>query len=111
MKQEPLDLKTLTSLFGDDLDTQKAILDEYSRSLSAYRREFDVAIEARSAEGVQAVAHKMKSSSRTVGAIPLANLCDVLELAGKHADWEKIESSTPVFVVLIQDVRTCIAET
>ncbi len=108
MKQEPLDLKALTALFGDDLDTQRAILGEYSRSLATYRQEFDVAMKARSAEGIQAVAHKMKSSSRTVGAIPLANLCDVLEQAGKQADWEKIDSSTSSFEGLIEDVRTCI---
>ena len=109
MNDTPLDLNTLTKLFGSDELTQKAILSEYSLSLSEYQLEFELAIDERSPEMVQAVAHKMKSSSRTVGALPLANLCDLLESAGKCGDWPQVERLAKEFIPAIGAVRACIA--
>jgi len=109
MSDAPLDLGTLTELFGSDEQTQKAILSAYSSSLPEYQLEFERAIAECSAAKVQAVAHKMKSSSRTVGALPLADLCDLLELAGKHGDWPRIEVLAKEFIPSICAVRNFIA--
>lgn len=110
MSEIPLDLNALSSLFGDDVATQNAILGEYNLSLSEYMVEFEAALNTRSAGGVQAVTHKMKSSSRTVGAIPLADLCEVLEQAGKRGDWRQIENRTASFIASVEAVKNCIAE-
>jgi len=109
MNDTPLDLSTLTELFGHDELTQEAILSAYSSSLSEYQLEFERAIDECSAAKVQAVAHKMKSSSRTVGALPLADLCDLLESAGKRGDWPQVEALAKDFVSAINDVRAFIA--
>lgn len=109
MNDTPLDLNTLAELFGSDELIQKAILSEYSLSLSEYQLEFESAIDKRSPELVQAVAHKMKSSSRTVGALPLASLCDLLEAAGMCGDWPQIERLAKEFIPAISAVRACIA--
>ncbi len=110
MNDRPIDQQTLARLFGDDADTQKAILLEYSASLSSYQLEFERAVMEQSAAGVQAVAHKMKSSSRTVGAAHLAEECEALEQAGRSGDWGEIGARSGDFVAAIQAVRFCIAE-
>jgi HPt (histidine-containing phosphotransfer) domain-containing protein len=39
--------------------------------------------------------HKLKSSSRAVGANALSDLCLALETAGQAEDWPTIENITP----------------
>jgi len=36
-------------------------------------------------------AHKLKSSARAVGAYELADLCEILETAGKAGEWDEID--------------------
>jgi HPt (histidine-containing phosphotransfer) domain-containing protein len=40
-------------------------------------------------------AHKLKSSSRSIGAHALADLCTTLEAAGKAGDWKTIDVLVP----------------
>jgi len=110
MTDRPIDKQILARLFGDDDETQSAILLEYSLSLSAYLLEFEQALAIKSAAGVQAVTHKMKSSSRTVGAALLACECEALELAGKCGDWAEIEVRAKGFVAAIKSVQACIVD-
>lgn len=88
----PLDFSVLESMFGDDEALRHAILEEFASSAKAYVIELDTALAARSAEGVQSLAHKLKSSSRTVGASQLAEVCEVLENSAPDRDWQHIAS-------------------
>lgn len=74
----PLDMAVLTALFGDDRALCFSILDDFSRSMDDYQAELGNAVDLTQ---VRAVAHKLKSSARTVGAGPLADICAALELA------------------------------
>ena len=47
------------------------------------------------ADAVAKAAHKLKSSSRAVGANALADLCLALETAGKAEDWQTIDAEAP----------------
>ena len=57
--------------------------------------EIEAAFAARAAADVGKAAHKLKSSSRSVGAHTLADLCYALENAGKAEDWPTIEAEAP----------------
>ena len=67
--------------------------------------EIDTAFTERSAAGIQAAAHKLKSSSRAIGANALADLCERLEAAGKAEDWEAIEASYPTLAQAVVAVK------
>lgn len=86
----PLDLSVLESMFGDDEELRTAILEEFATSATPYMAELDAALANRSAEGVRSLAHKLKSSSRTVGASQLGDVCEVLEHSAPDQDWDSI---------------------
>jgi PAS domain S-box-containing protein len=48
----------------------------------------------RSAGGIAAHAHKLKSAARTIGADALADLCERLERAGKESDWATLDAAS-----------------
>ncbi|NQU44795.1 Hpt domain-containing protein, partial [bacterium] len=55
----------------------------------------DTAFAAHDTGAIGATADKLKSSSRSVGADILADLCAVLEQSGKADDWAEVESQYP----------------
>ena len=91
----PLNLEVLASLLGDDIPLQREILREFCRSASLYSGDLDRAYDSQSCDGVWRVAHKLKSSARTVGALGLGDLCDQLERAGRDRDWVRVERCYP----------------
>lgn len=90
-----IDPSALKSVFGDDEETFKEILDDFVEPASDNVRDIIAAFEAKSASDVATAAHKLKSSSRAVGAQALADLCQALELAGKSDDWDTLNSDAP----------------
>ena len=71
-------------MFGDDEDTLREILQDFVVPARNIVCEIEEAYEAKPAAGVGAAAHKLKSSSRAVGANALADLCAELEAAGNR---------------------------
>jgi HPt (histidine-containing phosphotransfer) domain-containing protein len=90
-----LDESVLHELFGSDSELHGHILSEFEDSLSGYCSEFESAWRAQSAEAMKGVAHKLKSSALTVGAVQLAGVCDQLEMAGKGQAWTQVELIYP----------------
>ena len=88
---QPLNLSLLESMFGDDADLRYAILQEFANSADAYLLELECALGGRRPDGLRSLAHKLKSSSRTVGAVNLADICDAMERAVPNRDWGLLE--------------------
>ena len=57
--------------------------------------DLDEAYTARDADGVRFHSHKLKSSSRAIGAMDLGELCANLESAGRNNAWSEIEQLYP----------------
>jgi CheY-like chemotaxis protein/HPt (histidine-containing phosphotransfer) domain-containing protein len=102
--ESPIDPSALAELFGDDKETINEILNEFIEPASANIDEILTAVERRSAKGVSAAAHKLKSSSRSIGANALADLCQALETSGKATDWEAIDVSAESLPRIVKDV-------
>ena len=98
--------KFLRETFGDDDDLIKEILLDFVEPARATVGEIDTAFQSRDAAGLGAAAHKLKSSSRSVGAEILADLCAELEKAGKSGDWDSIESGHPKLAPAIAAVTS-----
>ena len=103
-----IDDRALKDIFGDDDETFKEILGDFGEPSLAIVKEIQDAFSARDAKIIGASGHKLKSSSRSVGAHTLADLCAELEKAGKAEDWETIDSLMPGLEPSMTDVMNYI---
>ncbi|MNE39455.1 Hpt domain protein [compost metagenome] len=62
------------------------ILGDYAEALRSMADELQAAFEHNDLDAIDALAHRLKSSSRAVGALRLGELCAALEQAIKHGD-------------------------
>ncbi|MCW8907922.1 MAG: PAS domain S-box protein [Sedimenticola sp.] len=85
-----VDINVLKQLVGDEKETLQEFLTEYLDSARTLSDNILSAFKADDVRHVSAVAHKLKSSSRSVGALALGDLCAGLENAGKEGDREYI---------------------
>ena len=97
----PVNDRMLKDLFGEDEETFKEVLNSFVGPSEEVLEALHRALDERAAVEVKAQAHKLKSSSRSIGADQLADLCRDLEQAGADEDWESIsrlaESISPAF--------------
>ena len=108
--QSVVDVEVLKGLVGDDEETVREFLADYlasARRLTAELRETCVANDTRK---VGAIAHKLKSSSRSVGALALGDLCAEMENAGKAEDKAAIAQGLVRFDAAIAAVEACILD-
>jgi PAS domain S-box-containing protein len=101
-----VDVTVLQGLVGDDPDTVREFLADYLAAAQRLGAELGAAAAAGDCEQVQAIAHKLKSSSRTVGAGTLADLCASLEKAGQARDRDAIRHGMAEFEAALAAVKT-----
>ncbi|HUY82224.1 MAG TPA: PAS domain S-box protein [Acidobacteriaceae bacterium] len=86
----PVDVNVLKALIGDDEATLREFLHDFRISAEKIAAELNTACAAGQAEAAGALAHKLKSSARSVGALALGELCDEMEQAGYAANIETL---------------------
>ena len=104
-----LDLGVLKDLVGDEPQTVQELLSEYRTAAFPQAGELKAAFAAGDALLVGAIAHKLKSSSRSIGARVLAELCAEMETAGREKDIAAIAQNMPRFEAAIAEVKAAIA--
>jgi signal transduction histidine kinase/CheY-like chemotaxis protein/HPt (histidine-containing phosphotransfer) domain-containing protein len=107
---DAIDSSALMEMFGDDPDMFKEILTDFIQPSKDIIEEIKSAHQEHFAEGVKQAAHKLKSSARSVGANDLADLCLMLETAGKEEDWDTIENNASSVDGLMNEVESYINE-
>lgn len=80
------DVNILVNLLGDDTELRRSILADFQHTTSHAISAINAAIEAGNAKQAAAEAHKLKSASRTVGAMLLGEECQKMETAGRAGD-------------------------
>ncbi len=93
----PVDVCVLKALVGDDPAVISEFLHDFRTSATKIAVELKAAFENGQAEQVGGLAHKLKSSARSVGALALGDLCDEMEQVGKAGQVEVLESLLPRF--------------
>ena len=104
-----LDLSVLVNLVGDDPDVLRELLVEYERSAKDARLELAADFSARNFDHMGAIAHRLKSSSRAVGALALGDLCAELENASKLGDREAVARTASSLLPAIDEVLEQVA--
>ncbi len=79
----PIDVAVLQGFVGDDAVTIDALLAHFRGELDSIAGAIEHAAQAGDWHGVGALAHKLKSSARTVGALDLGDLCANMEATGR----------------------------
>ncbi|MDZ4255191.1 MAG: Hpt domain-containing protein, partial [Sulfuritalea sp.] len=100
-----LDVAVLRRLVGDDPAVLHDFLAEYARTAAQAVTALRAAAAAKDHAQIAAIAHKLKSSSRSVGALPLGDLCAELENTGKRNDGQAVERCMAQFETLFAEVE------
>ena len=107
----PVDVSVLESLVGDDAGTVREFLAEYLNSARAQAAEIVAGCDAEDNSRVGAVAHRLKASSRSVGALALGDLCAELENASHAGSCAEIAERCVQFERAMHAVEACIVDT
>ena len=86
-----VDVEVLNCIFADDRNAQQMLLKKFTSQADDIAAQFETAFTQHDMEQIRFHAHKLKSSARTVGAYPLAELCLALEIAAQNTDWAEIK--------------------
>jgi EAL domain-containing protein (putative c-di-GMP-specific phosphodiesterase class I)/HPt (histidine-containing phosphotransfer) domain-containing protein len=62
------------------------------------------AVSCRNNHSLSDTAHKLKSSSRSMGAVKLSDICHQLESSGRDSDWPEIEKLMPELAIIQDEV-------
>lgn len=98
-ESKPLDVSVLAALVGDNPEIIKDFLHDFRNSATQIAAEMKTAYGIGQAAQVGALAHKLKSSARSVGALGLGELCAEIEQVGKAGQIEPLAALLPRFVV------------
>lgn len=94
---KPLDVRVLVTLVGDDPEITRDFLHDFRHSATQIAAEMKTAYAAGQAAQVGSLAHRLKSSARSVGALGLGELCDEIEQSGKADQVETLTALLPRF--------------
>ena len=103
-----LDVRVLEALVGDEPQVIEDVLQQFRISAVQASAQMRVACQNRQAEAVQAVAHRLKSSARAVGALALGGLCGELEAAGQAGQLDALTRLWPSFEAEMAAVDKCL---
>jgi CheY-like chemotaxis protein/HPt (histidine-containing phosphotransfer) domain-containing protein len=88
---KPVDVSVLKALVGDDEESIREFLHDFRLSATKIAGELRKANGAGQTGVVGGLAHKLKSSSRSVGALELGEICSAMEQAGKTGNKAELE--------------------
>ncbi|RJG02459.1 PAS domain S-box protein [Noviherbaspirillum sedimenti] len=104
-----VDVNVLKGLVGADDDAVRELLADYRAIARQQAVELRHELDAGNIGLVGAIAHKLKSSSQSVGALALAAVCAELERAGKAADKDAVLRNMPKFDVALGAADSALA--
>ncbi|MFZ1712277.1 MAG: ATP-binding protein [Nitrosomonas sp.] len=104
-----LDIEVLKKLIGDDPAMIAEFLQDFHLSAAAIAEQITPALRNGQFEAVQAAAHKLKSSARSVGALVLGDCCAAMESAAKERDANRLNELLLSFTATLAEVKTRIA--
>lgn len=104
--EAPVDVHILEGFVGNDPEIIKDMLHDYRISATQIAAELRAALRNNQLTTVGLIAHKLKSSSRSVGALKLGDICAEMEQAGKSNDRESLDSLIIQFDKALKAVET-----
>lgn len=101
----PVDIRILQALVGDDPAITQEFLGDFKTNAQVISDQLHMAHQQHQLDQVKAAAHKLKSSSRSVGAQVLGEWCEKIEQAARNHDEQSLTSLLPQFDAELQAVK------
>src|SRR5258708_17155805 len=92
-----VEVSAVEALIGSDRWIKEEILREFAASAARLAAELTEACVAQRAKAAASIAHKLKSSARSVGAFRLGALCAEIEAAGGAGDLSAVTALRAAF--------------
>lgn len=109
-----VDINILKNLVGDDRKIVQEFLSDYLAVAQTSTEDIETAFNAENFRELSSVAHKLKSSSRSIGALLLGDICAGLENSAKEGNKEniaqQIEEYKSTLDVVIDEVRVLLTD-
>ena len=105
-----VNVSVLAALVGDDPATIREFLTDFRASANTIAAELATACAAGDAAEAAALAHKLKSSARSVGALALGELCAEMEAAGQIGQSSALTGLWPRFAMEMATVDAALAD-
>jgi len=106
---QAVDVTVLKGLVGDDPQVVHRLLANYRVAAERLAREMRAARGADDTRQIGAIAHKLKSSSRSIGALALGDLCAALENACRSGTGDEVSRGIVQFDAALREVDAQIA--
>lgn len=100
-----MDVKVLHEMIGDNPELVLGLLSDYLTSMGQLAQELRTAYTTGDFPELCAITHKLKSSSRVVGALALGDICENLEQTGKAGDQRAIKKAMTQFEATLAAVE------
>jgi two-component system, sensor histidine kinase and response regulator len=91
MKDKSINVGILQELVGDDQSVINDILQEFRLRSAETAADLDAACGAQHCGQASEIAHKLKSSARSIGALKLGGWCEQIEHAGRNGEADKLK--------------------
>jgi CheY-like chemotaxis protein/HPt (histidine-containing phosphotransfer) domain-containing protein len=104
-----VDVNVLKALIGNDDAMVREFLHDFRISAAKTALELRSACSAGKVATAGELAHKLKSSARSVGALALGDLCAAIEVAGKDDNADELATLIPKFEQGMASVENCLA--
>lgn len=108
---DTLNLDILRELVGSDPALLREFLTIWRSSSAPLIEELRQAFQAQDTDTMSSVAHRFKSSSRSIGALPLGDLCADMEMACRAHDHDEISTLMQRFEELYSETDAAVANT
>ncbi len=105
-----LDLSALEAVVGNDVETMRHFLGSYLTSAESLALELRDAVEQMDFDAIADITHRLKSSSRSMGALSLGIICEVLEDAAKNHDRSQVGTNWLHFVENLSNIRAAVKQ-
>lgn len=105
-----VDLSVLTALLGDDSEVVNEFVSDYLASVRRLAPEMSAACDAGDLPKITTIAHKLKSSSRSIGALALGDLCAELENVGRSGMRDAVARCVLDFEAQVVQVEASLQE-
>ncbi|MBA4742193.1 MAG: PAS domain S-box protein [Azoarcus sp.] len=105
-----LDLSALEAVVGDDDAIKRQFLGNYLTSAESLSAELTTAIEDMDFDAIVRITHRLKSSSRSMGAMALGAVCACLEEAARDREQSRITADWPRFAEIWTEARAAIRD-
>ncbi|MFN3234584.1 MAG: ATP-binding protein [Gammaproteobacteria bacterium] len=89
----PIDMNIVKKYVGDNKDIQKQMFGKFIETMDEVLRDIGQAYDSKSADDVRFHSHKLKSSSKAMGAMLLSEICLEIETAAKTSEWQVMDAA------------------